>query len=232
MAKPVKKSDRNKEWRKDRNSRSRARSIAPEYHLIVSEGTETEPNYFKGMKDEIERNNAAYADKITVNVEQRHKGMNTIDLVKHAEQKVKDALRKSNKIYKHVWIVYDKDDFKDNDFDKAVKECENLTSETTEYHAIWSNESFELWFLLHFRTQNVDIHRENYGKELTKYLKTDYKKNDKDIYVRLRPELDTAIKNAEKIMEPYVNKQPSQCRPGTKVYEILKKLRPYLKSGK
>lgn len=44
--KPCKKSDLNKKWMSDR--RDRRITIAPEYHLIVTEGTKTEPQYFGG----------------------------------------------------------------------------------------------------------------------------------------------------------------------------------------
>ena len=43
--KPAKKSDSGKAWMRQR--RDRAIRIAPEYHLIVSEGIKTEPQYFK-----------------------------------------------------------------------------------------------------------------------------------------------------------------------------------------
>ncbi|WP_330637594.1 hypothetical protein [Enterocloster lavalensis] len=41
--KPLKKSDMNKEWMRTR--RDKPRKIQPEYHLIVTEGTNTEPAY-------------------------------------------------------------------------------------------------------------------------------------------------------------------------------------------
>ena len=44
--KPPKKSDKNKPWIEKR--RDRHKLINPEYHLIVSEGEKTEPNYFNG----------------------------------------------------------------------------------------------------------------------------------------------------------------------------------------
>ena len=42
--KPLKASDMGKEWMSKR--RDGRRSINPEYHLIVTEGTKTEPKYF------------------------------------------------------------------------------------------------------------------------------------------------------------------------------------------
>jgi hypothetical protein len=46
--KPPKKTDLNKDWMKSR--RDIPKKILPEYHLIVSEGTDTEPNYFGSSK--------------------------------------------------------------------------------------------------------------------------------------------------------------------------------------
>jgi hypothetical protein len=49
--KPPKKSDLDKNWMKKR--RDKAIRIQPEYHLIVTEGTETEPQYFSAIRDVI-----------------------------------------------------------------------------------------------------------------------------------------------------------------------------------
>ena len=42
--KPLKKSDLDKIWMKAR--RDKPKKIQPEYHLIITEGTDTEPAYF------------------------------------------------------------------------------------------------------------------------------------------------------------------------------------------
>ena len=49
--KPFKKSDLEKGWMKKR--RDRKIRIQPEYHLIVTEGTKTEPKYFQAIRDII-----------------------------------------------------------------------------------------------------------------------------------------------------------------------------------
>lgn len=41
--------------------------------------------------------------------------------------------------------------------------------------------------------------------------------------------MDTAISNAEKLDKLNLGKLPSNSSPGTKVYELVKKLKPYLK---
>ena len=65
--KPVKKSDQNKSWMQSR--RDRRKMIQPEYHLIVTEGTETEPPYFNAMGIVINNN---YPDKIIVFPAKKH----------------------------------------------------------------------------------------------------------------------------------------------------------------
>ena len=53
--KPLKKSDMGKSWMKPR--RDSRQMISPEYHLIVSEGTKTEPTYFEIIKETIDNQN-------------------------------------------------------------------------------------------------------------------------------------------------------------------------------
>ena len=61
--KPPKKSDLDKSWIKPR--RDSHKKIQPEYHLIITEGTDTEPAYFGVMKEII---NSAYSDRIQLSV--------------------------------------------------------------------------------------------------------------------------------------------------------------------
>ena len=73
--KPPKKSDLGKSWMKNR--RDKARMIQPEYHLIASEGTETEPQYFGAIQRII---NSKYRDRIQLKVEGI--GDNTVNLLR------------------------------------------------------------------------------------------------------------------------------------------------------
>lgn len=67
---PAKKSDEKKKWMASRSDR-RSVAIAPEYHLIVNEGTKTEPNYFEALKDEI---NTKFPGRISIKIEGVGKG--------------------------------------------------------------------------------------------------------------------------------------------------------------
>ena len=197
--------------------------IHPEYHLIVTEGTDTEPAYFGTIKDII---NKRYPEKIHLDVS--GEGDNTISLFGRA----KLLAGNNSNVYKHVWIVYDTDDFPADHIDRVLQLCvENSTEETT-FHAIWSNQCIELWFLLHFSFMQSDIHRTEYWPKLTEHLKQisagEYTKNRKDMYQILYPYMNYAIGNAKRLNALNEGKPPSKAAPGTKVYELIEVLKPYL----
>ena len=219
--KPPKKSDLNKSWMKKKPDR--AIKIPPEYHLIVTEGTATEPAYFGAIKEII---NKRYPEKIHLDVS--GEGDNTVSLFGRA----KLLAGNNSNVYKHVWFVYDTDDFPADHIDRVLQLCvENSTEETT-FHAIWSNQCIELWFLLHFSFMQSDIHRTEYWPKLTEYLKQigagEYVKNRKDMYQILYPYMNYAIGNAKRLNALNEGKLPSKVAPGTKVYELIEILKPYL----
>ena len=188
---PDKKSDLGKSWMQPR--RNKPKKIQPEYHLIVTEGMDTEPEYFGAMAKII---NQAYSDRIHFRV--CGAGDNTLGLF----QKAKDMAESSANGYKHVWIVYDTDDFPQEHINKTAELCELESTEETTYHAIWSNQCIELWFLLHFSYMHSDLHRTSYWPKLTNVLepmgKGKYEKNRGDMFEVLLPHIDTAITNAKR----------------------------------
>ena len=109
-----------------------------------------EPPYFNAMGDII---NNRFPDKINVKVE--GKGDNTLNLY----SKAKELATKSANGYRHVWVVYDTDDFPASHIDETARLCEADSNDETTYHAIWSNQFVELWFLLHFSFLQSDLHR-------------------------------------------------------------------------
>ena len=219
--KPPKKSDLDKSWMKAR--RDKPKKIQPEYHLIITEGTDTEPAYFGAMKDII---NSAYPDRIQLSI--HGAGDNTLNLF----QKAKQLVLASANGYKHVWIVYDTDDFPADHINKTADLCASESTEETIYHAIWSNQCIELWFLLHFSFMQSDLHRNSYWPKLTEILSAQglgtYEKNRADMYQILFPYMNAAIANAEKLDKINDGKLPSASAPGTKVHVLVKKLKPYL----
>ena len=232
--KPLKKSDIKKEevWRKKR--RTKKIQEQPEYHLIVCEGTKTEPLYFQGLKEEIRKN---YSDKIEIEIEPTGKGR--FEALKEAQKLVDESINHIG----HVWLVYDKDDFPKDEFDNVVFKCNNINKNnekldkdilSTDYHVLWSNECIEFWFLLHFIDLKADISRSSYIDKLNEQYKNNgidesYAKNSKNTYKILRKNLLVAMDRAEKIITENQGVSPSNMKPGTSVYEIFDKLKVYLK---
>ena len=201
---------------------SRKRKISLDYNLIVTEGTKTEPKYFEALKEHINKN-----ENNRIQLEIIGSGKNTRDLFEYA----KSLVSKSPNGYSNVWLVYDLDDFPIDRFNVTQTLCENNSIEDgTTYHAIWSNECIELWFLLHFSYMQSNLHRFEYFPKLTECLDQhgEYKKNREDLFDVLLPYLDTAIENAEKLSKENIGRTPADSAPGTKMFEMMKKFKPYL----
>jgi hypothetical protein len=204
--------------------RDKEKKLQPEYHLIVTEGTDTEPAYFGAIKEII---NNRYQGKIHLSV--FGEGDNTLSLLNKARKRVEADPNG----YKHVWVVYDTDDFPADHIDRTTQLCEawSIPDEIT-YHAIWSNQCIELWFLLHFSYMHSDLRRTEYWPKLSQYLRSlgegDYTKNRPDMYRILYPMIDFAIANAKRLAAENQGKPPSRSAPGTKVYELIEILKPYL----
>jgi len=124
--------------------------------LIVCEGEKTEPNYFRGFPIKPE----------TV-VDIRGIGSNTVCLVREAIK-----LKKQTK-YDQIWCVFDKDDFSISNFNKALQ-----VARENGIMVAYSNEAFELWYVLHFEYLNSGITRQQYITKLNRLLGRQYAKND------------------------------------------------------
>lgn len=207
------------------------KEIEPYRYLIVCEGEKTEPFYFNGIKKII---NEKYGDKIKVEkivaerIEIDGTGRNTESLVRYALEK-----KQSAKIpYGHVWCVFDKDSFTDEQFNTSIQMCES-----NDLGAAWTNEAIELWFLLHFEYLNTGINRHQYIDKLNDYFAINninngkYEKNLENIYeilCRLGNQ-NKAIKLAKKLESEYDDEvTPSKMMPCTQVYKLIEELFEYL----
>ena len=103
-----------------------------------------------------------------------------------------------------------------------------------QYHAAWSNECIEFWFLLHFAYYTSNNYRAEYIRFLNeKFQELElgrYQKNMKNIFDILlkngSPKL--AIRYAKRIMKDGQGRTPAEIAPGTKVYELVEELAKYL----
>lgn len=214
-----------KGWRSDRRE-GRARSVQMTRHLIVSEGTETEPRYFNAMKSRL---SAGDGRKLAVVV--KGSGKHTLDLLDFAL----DHCRYSPEPFDHVWLVFDKDDFPAADFDAMERKCAELSDISRTFHALWSNPCFELWLLLHMRYTSASMSamecQRALSRVLSKELGIDYRKNIDGLFSLVDGHCPEALKRAERLIahhDSLGNVKPSDQNPATKVGDILEELTPYL----
>lgn len=194
--------------RKASRRKSQSREPRPRL-LIVCEG-ETEAAYVRGFG----------ISSATIEVA---RGNGPFIIEKAAE--LRNAMRKraerdgySDK-YDHVWCVFDKNSTPDDQFDQAIS-----TAKKKNIKVAYSNEAFELWFLLHFDYQDAALSRTQYATKLKERL-GQYEKPAREMYRALLATMDTAITNAERLMSTYTPHRPAEDNPSTTVHELVRELR-------
>ncbi|GAB4496920.1 MAG: hypothetical protein OHK0052_07630 [Anaerolineales bacterium] len=172
--------------------------------LIVCEGEQTEPNYFKAFR-------------VNAVVEVVGAGMVTTSLVAEAERLANQA--DNNNRYDQVWVVFDKDSCSNQDFNRAIEDAHKLG-----FFVAYSNEAFELWYVLHFNYMDSALHRSQYIEILTQHLWRTYQKNDPLLYETLLARQETALRNAKKLLETYQPHNPATDNPCTTVHLLVDEL--------
>ncbi len=192
-----------------------------QYFLIVCEGTKTEPNYFESIKKLLPRGIMQFIDI-------QGTARNTKSLVNWTDNFRNEQVQ-NGKIYDQTWAVFDKDSFLAQSFDNAINKGENMSDKI---NCAWTNEAFELWYLLHFEYVSVGMSREDYKPHLEKWLTKKmgkpfkYEKNLPNMYEILQEfgNLKQAILWAEKLENGYQDKQFSEHNPCTKIHHLVKAL--------
>ena len=169
--------------------------------LIICEG-DTEKGYFNSFKKRAQSVHGGSALAIVQLAIARKKG-----LEKPVDQ---------------VWVVFDKDDIKDDDFNRAVK-----LAIDNGIHPAWSNQAFELWFILHYQQFNKPSNRSNYQKLLQKSYSTYFsgaksENQGKQLFNATIDKLNIAIENAQKGYNSFDPQSlPSQRQSSTLVYRLV-----------
>jgi hypothetical protein len=181
-------------------------TITPkETFLIVCEGEKTEPNYFKSFrvpKDVIEVHGI---------------GDNTLGVVNKAIE------LKSKGDYDQVWCVFDRDSFPPARFNAAF-----VLANENNIEIAYSNEAFELWYLLHFNYHDTGMSRSQYKAKLTKCLGYKYEKKSTTIYEEILERQPQAIKNAERLLATFNPKNPERDNPSTTVHLLVEELNKFI----
>lgn len=217
--KAIKVTDEGKAWnRKPKPSSYRIDTIpVNKTILIVCEG-QTEKLYFESFP--------VLAAKVKAIDLQGQSKLKLVELTKDIEET-------SDTEYNEIWCVFDMDvkrgadEFAD--FDNAINKALLLG-----YKVGYSNDSFELWFYLHYNYSDIQHLRVFYYEELSKKFGLNYIKDGKKydfcskVYSILSSDKGSsqhkAIERARHLFEQQKDLQFHQQNPVTKVYELVEEL--------
>lgn len=193
------------------------------YYLIVCEGAKTEPNYFEGLKQDLPK---GVLTAYQIDIEGT--GRNTQSLVEEAERLKKEYEINTGRKIDKLWVVFDRDSFEAASFNNTINYCAARS-----IGCAWSNEAFELWYLLHFHYYNNAIGRKDYQdlieENLQHFLGSDYRyqKNSAEMYTSLREHgsIEVAMRNAKNLENNFTGRLDyANHNPCTMVYKLVEEL--------
>jgi hypothetical protein len=135
--------------------------------FIVCEGEKTEPNYFKSFPVNIKL--------IRLNI--KGDGKDRKSLVQQAIELKNEKSDERDR----VWCVSDRDKNPTNPNDSQNFNSALTLARNNGIDVAYSNDAFELWYLLQFHFYNTGISRQDYQNMLTNLLGHEYKKNSETI---------------------------------------------------
>lgn len=201
--------------------------------LIVCEGEKTEPNYFRSFCKRLVGGEGDRVEVVGV-------GDNTLSLVEAAKRIVEDRRQGDKPPFYYVWVVFDKDEFPDSRFDNAVasiaeEDAKFKSGVHPHWYAAWSNEAFELWYLLHFKEAlGGPIGRNELCRMLSGHFRNElgeadgYRKNDSRMFMLLESRMSMALRRGKRAFDAWKGKAPHECNPATRVFELVNQLQAYL----
>jgi hypothetical protein len=230
MAKSTKKTDQTKAWNLRTSTapayKLESRKVYSKRFLIVCEGLNTEPCYFQSFPVQ------------TAEIKAFGLGRSKTSLVESVIAFVKEETHDPDR---DVWIVFDMDfnHLKDpslqrNDFNEAIR-----LAKKNGFHIAYSNDSFELWFLLHYQLLESALTRVEYYERISQLWGLSYERDGKgvkfcrSVYQRLLEDPNSsqasAIRHAERLHQHQTNSHPAEQNPCTTVYQLVKELNKFLK---
>ena len=224
MARKIKiPNERQKRYKQEEQRRKIDVRTKRQYYLIVCEGERTEPNYFQGMKDDLPR---GVLEAYQINIQGT--GYNTQSLIDRALELKKRYEQENSRPIDRLWVVFDKDSFSAIDFNNAILRCQQAG-----IGCGWSNEAFELWYLLHFHYYSHRMSRKDYQDAIEENLKPHegdsfrYQKNSTKIYALLKEHgsVNDAIRYAKRLAKEYSDRYDyANHNPCTMVWQLVEEL--------
>lgn len=224
-----------KEEQKKADIARKKASIAKKIDILIAcEDTVSAPEYFKLMVKPLLDNKIITPDSFVIATPHHTDPKGVLDDLKNHVT----TTGKTYKNFTHKWIVIDRDKEKVNggghtkeNFNEALNSAKRYNIEVA-----YSNDSFELWYLLHFNYLSTPLTRDEINKRLIQKLKTLNTKifvkltsdniktttYTKHIYNELLSKRDDAIKHASKLLSSYSSHHiPADDNPSTTVHKLV-----------
>ncbi len=193
----------------ERNGRRKLRSQAPQRttklgnYLIVTDALETEKNYFYGFRDSIPSD---YRKRLVIQVKT---GVEVKDIINVALN-----LQATSPQYRELWLVFDRDQVVN--FDELISEAQQKG-----ICVAWSNPCIEIWFSAYFgkmaRCADSVSCCNSFAKTFKRRCNTEYRKNDKDIYRKLKQHGDEALAIKRSAVVLSAHKQQGNHKPSVQL---------------
>lgn len=212
-----------KERQQKQLERKQGRRASYDRILIVSEGSKTEPNYFREIRT-VHRLH-------TANVEVRPSELGTapVHVVQYAKALFEGGDRHKNiqrRAFEKVYAVFDRDDH--DSYHDALSlaasldgKLRNDVKQPVVFQAIASVPSFELWLLLHFEDIRAPLHRDQVMHRLKQHI-PGYNKGADNAFEITCEHLALATQRAERLAQRFTSKTDPE--PFTAVVELVKLL--------
>ncbi|WP_324042078.1 RloB family protein [Aeromonas caviae] len=180
--------------------RKKSRRASHDRILIVSEGSQTEPNYFLEIRQKYRLHTANVA------VQYCELGTAPLQVVTYAQRLFEKGDEKKDilpRAFERVYAVFDRDEHltyfdalgKAQSLDKKLR---NDNKSPVIFKAIPSIPSFELWLLLHYEDIKAPIHRDEVMRRLKKHI-PNYKKGNVGAFATTSFNLATATIRANEL---------------------------------
>jgi len=225
--KPPKKGDIGTAWNRTKEKRKPKLDFRTKgkRFILLCEGRNTEPLYFKSFP----------LSAATVKVIGKG-GRSKISLVEYGFKELEKL-----EFYDEdeIWFVFDMDihypEVSDQkaDFNSAIK-----LAEVKGARIAFSNDCFEIWFLLHYQDLSGQLTRKEYYEKLNSWMGIDYEKVGKGrdfaskIYETLLKDTKAsqpeAISRATRLWEENKHLPPADRNPCNSVYQLVVELNGYL----
>lgn len=230
-----KKEQEKKDFQRKTNNKEKVHDI-----IISCEDSVSAPAYFQKIINKLIEDKKITQDSIVIVNQKKVKGSNPTKVLERLKNYNEDG--KSYKDFADKWIVIDRDTPRVNggghtakDFNEAMQ---NSKSKISKYNVevAYANDSFELWYLLHFDYIDSAIHRDDINNRLIKKLKTKNKslfsKLDSEniktedytklIFNELLASQDKAVKHAKRLLIFHgANHNPEKDNPSTTVHKLV-----------